>query len=59
MKQVDDNLVTNIVTIANVIELVKAVVGKVGLEFQAPMDTSIEDEKISKAILARVKGGLK
>ena len=59
MKQVDDNLVTNIVTIANVIELVKAVVGKVGLEFQAPMDPSIEDEKISKAILARVKGGSK
>jgi hypothetical protein len=44
------------VTIANTVELVKSTIDKVGLEFIAPLDPAIQDEHISKAITAAVKG---
>lgn len=44
------------ITIANTVELVKATVNKVGLEYIAPLDPAIQDEQISKAITAQVKG---
>lgn len=44
------------VTIANTVELVKATINKVGLEFIAPLPAAVQDEHISKAINAAVKG---
>jgi nitrogenase molybdenum-iron protein alpha/beta subunit len=55
----DQTLINNILTVANTTELVKKTIAKVGLEFIAPLDESVQDEKISKAILARVKGDSK
>jgi hypothetical protein len=52
----DKALIDKIITVANVTELVKKTVAKLGLEFIAPLDESIQDEKISKAIVARTKG---
>lgn len=49
-------LLSNIITVANTVELVKQTINKVGLEFIAPLTESIQDEKISKAIVSRVKG---
>lgn len=44
------------VTIANTVELVKATINKVGLEYIAPLPPAIQDEQISKAINAIAKG---
>ena len=44
------------ITIANTIELVKATIDKVGFVFIAPLDPAIQDEQISKAIVAATKG---
>lgn len=44
------------VTIANTVELVKATINKVGLEYIAPLPPAIQDEHISKAITAVVRG---
>lgn len=52
-------LLENIITVANTVELVKKTINKVGLEFIAPLSDSVQDEKISKTILQRVKGDLK
>ena len=59
MTPVNPELVSNIITVANTIELVKGALAEIGLEFLAPMDPSVEDEKISKAILARATGAAK
>lgn len=52
-------LITNIVTVANTVEVVKKTLAKVGLQYLAPLGESVMDEKISKAIVARVKGASK
>lgn len=44
------------ITLANTIELVKATIDKVGFVFIAPLDPAIQDEQISKAIVAATKG---
>jgi osmotically-inducible protein OsmY len=44
------------VSIANTVELVKSTINKVGLEFIAPLEQTIQDEAISKAINAVVTG---
>ena len=49
-------LISNVLTVANTVELVKQTINKVGLEFIAPLQESVQDEKISKAILSQVKG---
>ena len=54
-----DQLLANIITVANIVELIKQTINKVGLEFIAPLTESIQDEKISKAILTQVKGEAK
>ena len=46
----------NIITMANVMELVKRTIAKVGLEYIAPLPEAIQDEKISKAITATARG---
>jgi hypothetical protein len=51
-----EQLITNIVTVANTVEVVKKTLAKVGLQYLAPLGESVMDEKISKAIVARVKG---
>ena len=52
----DKALIDKIISVANTTELVKKTITKLGLEFIAPLDESIQDEKISKAIVARTKG---
>lgn len=51
-----EKFIEDTLTVANSIELVKATIAKVGLEFIAPLSSEIQDEKISKAITAKVKG---
>lgn len=48
--------IADTITLANTVELVKATVNKVGLEYIAPLDPAIQDEQISKAITAVVRG---
>lgn len=45
------------ITLANVAELTKKVIGKMGVEFIAPMDAAKLDEAVSAAILAIVRDG--
>lgn len=45
-----DIFIGNVITIANIETLVKETIKKVGLEYMAPLDPAIADEKISKAI---------
>jgi len=52
-----DNLVIDTISIANTVELVKATIAKVGLEYIAPLDNAVQDEQISKAIVAAVGAG--
>jgi len=52
-------LITNIVTVANTVEVVKKTLAKVGLQYLAPLSESVLDEKISKAITGCVQGASK
>jgi len=54
-----EQLITNIVTVANTVEVVKKTLAKVGLQFLAPLSESVLDEKISKAIVGCVQGASK
>jgi hypothetical protein len=54
-----EQLITNIVTVANTVEVVKKTLAKVGLQFLAPLGESMLDEKISKAIVGCVQGASK
>jgi len=45
------------VTAANVTELVKRTIAKVGLEYISPLPEAVQDEKIAKALTARLKKG--
>lgn len=51
-----DGEIKELVSIANLFELVKASVTKVGLEYMAPIEESRTDEIISEAINTSVKG---
>ena len=51
-----ETLVADTITLANTVELVKATIDKVGLEYIAPLAPAIQDEQISKAIVAAVGG---
>jgi len=51
-----EKFVRDVITVANTTELVKKTIAKVGMEFLAPLSESIQDEKISKAILANTRG---
>lgn len=48
--------VDNIITVANLFEVVSAVKQKVGYEFQAPLDEATENELISRAIKEKILG---
>lgn len=48
MKKVIDDTIT----VANIVELVKGTISKVGLVYIAPLPEAVQDEKISKAIVA-------
>lgn len=53
-----DTLVADTITLANTVELVQATIDKVGLEYIAPLPAAVQEEQISKAIVAAVtKGG--
>lgn len=47
------------ITLANIAELVKAVIVKMGVEFIAPLDPAKLDETISKAILNAARNRIK
>lgn len=47
--------VSCIITNANIIELTKRTLAKIGLEFAAPLEPSVLDEKILKAINSHSK----
>jgi len=51
---VSKNLVNNVVALANAAEFIKQTIRKVGLEYIAPLDPAVQDEKISKALSKRV-----
>lgn len=42
--------INQLITCANVIELTKRTLSKIGLEFAAPLEPAVLDEKILKAI---------
>lgn len=46
----DDIFLVNLLTAANIESLTKETIKKIGLEFMAPIDIPIQDEKISAAI---------
>lgn len=46
-----DNTVENIVTYSNLLALTRAVMDKVGGDFQAPLDSATLDEVISSQVL--------
>lgn len=46
----EDILVGNTLTLANIFVLIDKTTQKVGLEFLAPLEETVRDEKISKAI---------
>lgn len=48
------NLVNNVVSLANAAEFIKQTIRKVGLEYIAPLQQPVQDEKISKALSKRV-----
>ena len=52
-----EKMIGDIITVANVTELVKHTISKLGLVYIAPLDESIQDEKISKAIVRKAKNG--
>jgi len=47
-------IIENTVSLANAFDFIKEVINEVGLVFIAPLDPSIQDEKISKALVKRV-----
>ncbi|MNM18505.1 hypothetical protein D3C81_287980 [compost metagenome] len=47
-------LIPNTVSLANAVEFIKGTIEKVGLEFIAPLDPAVQNEKISKALSSRV-----
>lgn len=48
-----EKLIGDIITGANVVELVKHTIAKLGLVYVAPLSESVLDEKISKAIVRK------
>lgn len=46
-----ERLIAETINIANIFEVTKAVIEKVGLEFMAPLEEAKQDELISKTIL--------
>ncbi len=46
----NDVFIGNVISIANIEAVVNATIKKIGLEFMAPLEPAIKDEKISKAI---------
>jgi len=54
-----DKLISDVITIANTTELVKNTIAKLGLTYIAPLEESVQDEQISKAIIRRIKKGAK
>lgn len=46
-------LVSNVVSLANAAEFIKQTIRKVGLEYIAPLQQPVQDEKISKALSKR------
>lgn len=53
----NEKLIEDVITIANTTELVKNTIAKLGLTYIAPLEESIQDEKISKAINRKVRKG--
>ena len=49
-------LINNTITAANIFELTKKALTKVGLEYICPLEDSIVDEQISKAMNERIGG---
>lgn len=52
-----EKLIGDVITGANVVELVKHTISKLGLVYIAPLDESVLDEKISKAIVRKAHVG--
>lgn len=51
-----DVFIQDTISIANAVELVKATIAKVGFVYIAPLTEAVQDEKISAAIVATLKG---
>lgn len=51
-----DTFLADTISIANATELVKTTIAKVGFVYIAPLKEAIQDEKISAAVVAAVKG---
>lgn len=49
-----NTLIPNVVSLANAAEFIKQTIEKVGLEFIAPLDSAVQNEKISKALSKHV-----
>lgn len=52
----EESCVTETVTVANVFEVVRHTMDKVGLEYMAPVEPSRLDEIISQQIVAATQG---
>lgn len=52
-----EKMISDIITGANVVELVKGTIASLGLVYVAPLDESVLDEKISKAIVRKAHNG--
>lgn len=50
--------INNVITIANSLRFIRQTIDKVGLEYIAPLDPSVQAEKISKAINQKVQSSL-
>jgi len=50
-----EKLIGDIVTTANAVEFINNTLNGVGLVYLAPLEESVKDEKISKAIIKAIK----
>lgn len=48
----------NVITIANTVSFIRKTIEKVGLEYIAPLDSSVQAEQISKAVNQKVQSSL-
>lgn len=48
----EGKLIAETINVANIFEVTKAVIEKIGLEHMAPLDEAVQNELISKTILS-------
>jgi hypothetical protein len=50
-----EKIIGDVVTVSNAVEFIKNTLEGVGLVYLAPLEESVKDEKISKAIIKAIK----